>query len=100
MIASGAQEVYIENCVVSRNCVGLDINQEEHLPWLYTLWTSNEISHVKLLSEHSYWKTKMFLISLAQASLIFKDLLEIQNKKAQNITEIIGNLFLPHGNVL
>lgn len=82
MIASGAQEVYVENCVVSRNCVGLDINREEHLPWLYTLWTSNEISHVKLFYEYSYWKTKMFFISLAQASLIFKDLLEIQNKKS------------------
>lgn len=39
-------------------------------------------------------------MSLPQASLIFKDLLEIQNKKAQNIKEMICNLFLPHGNIL
>lgn len=38
-------------------------------------------------------------MSLPQASLIFKDLLEIQNK-TQNIKEMICNLFLPHGNIL
>ena len=78
MTASGTQDVYIEYCVVSRNCVVLDSNWEWHLPWLYILWTSNEIGHMKLFSEH--WKTKTFLISLAQASFIFKDILEIQSK--------------------
>lgn len=70
-ITSGNQGVYIENYVVSRNCVGLDVNWDYRLPWLYILWTSNEISCRKLLSEYSDLNTKTFLISIAQASLCY-----------------------------